>query len=101
VSTAVILPLRRKISRKDDREWTRIDANAREWIRLLKAYGAIRQPPDETTNESAFSRGRGTPARQAADEHRLTQIKEGGSNVKGTIGFSLVTFVIRQRGLTH
>ena len=52
-------------------------ANAREWIRLLKAYGAIRQPPDETTNESAFSRGRGTPARQAADEHRLTQIKEG------------------------
>jgi hypothetical protein len=31
VSTAVILPLRRKISRKDDREWTRIGiANGRE-----------------------------------------------------------------------
>src|SRR5260221_14257241 len=38
VSTAVILPLRRKISRKGNREWTRIGtANEREWIRLRKA----------------------------------------------------------------
>jgi hypothetical protein len=30
---------------------TKQTANAREWIRLRKAYGAIRQPPDETKNQ--------------------------------------------------
>src|SRR5258707_1093117 len=75
VSTAVILPLRRKISRKGNREWTRIEtANEREWIRLRKAtrlsspksYGATGS--EQQTNPPSPSLRRDRPQMDADEE---------------------------------